>query len=101
MRGSLPPEGGFPRVDPLPPVARLKQGAHRSQGRRLRPWVLLHLEYRARPCILDDDGTGYHDPGLDRPGEREAPFIEAATTEQANSRLKKEIQQIVESISFD
>jgi hypothetical protein len=28
-------------------------------------------------------------------------FIEAATTEQANSRLKKEIQQIVESIRFD
>jgi hypothetical protein len=28
-------------------------------------------------------------------------FIEAATTERANSRLKKEIQQIVESIRFE
>ena len=53
-----------------------------------------------RRCVVADDERGRHDPGLDRQRGRNAPLHRSRDNLAANSRLNKEIKQIVESIRF-
>ena len=63
--------------------------AQRSQERRLRPWVLLHLARRVRRCVVADDGSGRHDPGLDRRCGRDAPLHRSRDKRQANGGSRR------------